>query len=360
MQQESYVEIVPPPPFILLINDTLAYIQLVVSPALYALLVWMVYYKSPPAMGAYKWYTIWNATYLMVSEVLYAFAHPEPLFPYPVAIAGGFAKFVPVGQTFANIYTDVAIFFIMSSFYSTMVLFLFRYLQTTDSDFMRFFTNPKFAILCNAAALTFATAMIIVPLHFQWTTREEKLSLAGDMNLIDPSLRQRLLTLPLIGVKREPLLLVAGYSAAILSSFVGVVVVGSILGIYHFLRQNKKSFSKRTYALYRSLINVLVIDMLFCGLLVLFPLILSLAVFLFQLKISSLVALITLTTASWYPLCTHVVMISCVTPYRRALVGIFRKVLQQKQESRLFYTKTHIHSQGNLTSVVASENGRNV
>ncbi|KAI1697274.1 serpentine type 7TM GPCR chemoreceptor srh domain-containing protein [Ditylenchus destructor] len=306
----------------------------------------------------YIGYTIWSATYLMLSETLYAFAHPEPLFPFPAAIAGGLAKFLPIGQTFANIYADFSIFIIINSFYSTMVLFVFRYLQTTDSDLMRFLTNPKSAVVCNAAALTFATALIIVPLHFQWTTREELLSLAGDINLIDPGLRQRLLTLPLVSVKREELLLVAGYSAAILSSFVGVVVIGSILGIYHFLRQNKKLFSKRTYALYRSLINVLVIDMLFCCLLVLFPLIISLAAFYFQLKISSLTALITLTIGSWYPLCTHIVMISYVTPYRRALIGIYRKVLQQKQESRLFYTKTSVRSLGNLTSMVASKTGR--
>ncbi|KAI1695679.1 serpentine type 7TM GPCR chemoreceptor srh domain-containing protein [Ditylenchus destructor] len=121
-----------------------------------------------------------------------------------------------------------------------------------------------------------------------------------------------------------------------MSTFVGIVVVGSILGIYRFLRQNRKLLSKRTYALYKTLINVLVIDMVLCGILVFVPLIASMASFyyeyLFDLEISSTITLLTLTAASWYPLCTHIVMIYYVTPYRRAMLGICKNVFQRKRQ----------------------------
>src|SRR5271168_1365788 len=76
--------------------EVLAYSTATLSLALYTLSVWVIFARSPPSMGPYRWYLLLNSTMATAMELLYAVVFPEPLLPYPIAIYGGALLWAPM------------------------------------------------------------------------------------------------------------------------------------------------------------------------------------------------------------------------------------------------------------------------
>lgn len=108
------------------------------------------------------------------------------------------------------------------------------------------------------------------------------------------------------------------------SAVIGAVDLWGTIGSYYYLRQNRNSYSDRTIALYRVLINVLVADLslsLFIGFV---PMALTFAALLLRWHDGAPVAVLALTVCMWYPCCANAILLSYVKPYRMAVRGLFR------------------------------------
>ncbi|KAH7713973.1 hypothetical protein AAVH_18650 [Aphelenchoides avenae] len=256
-------------------------------------------------------------------EWIYAFAHPEPLFPYPVMLGRAIASTIIVPDVLAKLYVDFAIALIICSYYCTMLLFLFRYCQTVDNWCHKLLSYRSYGIGISVVLLMFAFGSIIGPLHSQWGSREEMLAYAREQDTV---VYEKMLTSSFVGFVRNEsnAYLIAGVFATILGSAAGAVIALSAFGCYYFLARNRRKFSSRTITLYRTLINALVTDAALAFFMVFVPLLTSMASFQFQWGYSSTTVLVSITIALWYPVCTHLVLLTYVKPYRNAVLEIVR------------------------------------
>lgn len=141
-------------------------------------------------------YLIPNATDIMGLEWIYAFAHPEPLFPYPVMLGRAIASTIIVPDVLAKLYVDFAIALIICSYYCTMLLFLFRYCQTVDNWCHKLLSYRSYGIGISVVLLMFAFGSIIGPLHSQWGSREEMLAYAREQDTV---VYEKMLTSSFVG-----------------------------------------------------------------------------------------------------------------------------------------------------------------
>lgn len=117
---------------------------------------------------------------------------------------------------------------------------------------------------------------------------------------------------------------------------VSLVVVYCVVECYAFLRRNASSFSPKTLRLYRSLVNSLMVEIAVC--------ICAGAVPVAGIAISfadwaSSVVHTCMCAGSLYPLASHVIWLTNITPYRRAFLqttGISRWLRRTKSESTVF------------------------
>lgn len=110
-------------------------------------------------------------------------------------------------------------------------------------------------------------------------------------------------------------------------------------GCYASLRQNFGLFSPKTLRLYRALINSLVLDFTLCIFVAVIPvLVIILCVFALRSEWTSAVVQICMCVASFYPLASHIVWLTTITPYRAAVLRIVgcRRLRRTKSNAPLF------------------------
>lgn len=120
------------------------------------------------------------------------------------------------------------------------------------------------------------------------------------------------------------------------TAVLAVSVLGAILlstfGCYYFLYRNKRMLSKRTQDLYRRLVNALLLDLGICFLLILAPFIVWYTCVKAQSPYTSVVYSVAFTTAALYQIVTHVVLLTYITPYRRAVLGVYLRATGRSEQ----------------------------
>ncbi|KAH7698936.1 hypothetical protein AAVH_33965, partial [Aphelenchoides avenae] len=92
------------------------------------------------------------------------------------------------------------------------------------------------------------------------------------------------------------------------------LIVFCTCGCYSALQANKHVLSTQTLRLYRILVNSLVIDLAFCLLLAIAPLLLAVATFSAHLSFASTATVVGATVASFYPLASHALWLFYIAP----------------------------------------------
>lgn len=127
-----------------------------------------------------------------------------------------------------------------------------------------------------------------------------------------------------------------------------LIVAFCVYECYTSLRQNASLFSPKTLRLYRSLLNSLVLDMATCAFIGVLPVTgIIISVFMLRSEWASAAIQICMCVASFYPLASHFVWLSYITPYRRALLRMiaFRGLRRTESQSPLFTAspaETHV------------------
>ncbi|KAH7725286.1 hypothetical protein AAVH_07079 [Aphelenchoides avenae] len=197
------------------------------------------------------------------------------------------------------------------------------------------------------SSMVLDTCLVIVPLHTQWASRDELLDY---LKVADTTLYDKAQKHTVIGIKhaKTRLYYVSYCSAITLALTAAMVGLWSTVGCYRYLRQNRSWISERTAALYRILINALVIEAFLGGALVITPALVSLMAFNAGYGYGAPVALMSFTIVNWYPLAANVVLVTYIRPYRIALgqllqLGRKSSILPQITGSRAHKTVASSH-----------------
>lgn len=117
----------------------------------------------------------------MAFEVFYAIAHPEPLYPHYVFMAGGVLKFVQLPEFATRIYVDAVLVAMNAIMISTALLFIFRYCQTVDGWLHRTMSDKRKVLPIVVALMSFALGAMVIPMHMTVPGYDEiRRDLAGD------------------------------------------------------------------------------------------------------------------------------------------------------------------------------------
>jgi len=133
----SYIRVEVPSDTLVYSSVLLSYAILMLSLALYILTVWAILKRSPPLMGAYRWYLLFNISAATSYEVVYTLIGSVTLLPYPVLLYEGwplrvFAPMDPVLLYAIQMFWAMSISLIGCSIGT---LFLYRYCQLRENWF---------------------------------------------------------------------------------------------------------------------------------------------------------------------------------------------------------------------------------
>jgi len=107
--------------------EYLSYTDSAISLTLYTLTVWVVIRRSPPVMGPYRWYLLFNVTVSAILVPSYALVRPQPLLPYPIVLYSGLlsrlAPFPPLLLLVIQVAWTCQVVVLCSSI---VVLFIYR------------------------------------------------------------------------------------------------------------------------------------------------------------------------------------------------------------------------------------------
>ncbi|KAI1706711.1 serpentine type 7TM GPCR chemoreceptor srh domain-containing protein [Ditylenchus destructor] len=165
-----------------------------------------------------------------------------------------------------------------------------------------------------------------IPLNFIVVPSEK---LAEEMKTRDPVTYRRMEGRTAIGFKLQGAyvaFICAGVCLLIITLIYVFTIGYSIFGCYKFLRVKGNTLSRGTAALYSALINSLVLDMVMVGILCLVPTIAFVTSYALESPYAPGILSIALQMATVYPIVANIITIAFVTPYRRAMVRIIRKL----------------------------------
>ncbi|KAH7702893.1 7TM GPCR protein [Aphelenchoides avenae] len=301
----------------------------------YLVLILIVARKSPRAMGAYRWYIIFNSTSCMIFELVYGLSHPEPLYPYTIFIVGGLLKNVQLPAAFIVCYVDLLMFCMCAVIISTALLFAFRYSQTVDGWPHRAMSSRRIAIPLVLAIFVVVFGTICVPQHFAVKTHDEiMLDMANNTELL-PVIDGR-------NVFAFRVSHIANNAGTVLFITVVAVIVLSTFGCYYFLRKNVRMLSKRTKELYQRLVNALLIDLGICFLLIFLPFCVMMMFYVAGSDYTSIVYSCSFATATLYQVVTHVFLLTYITPYRQAVINVYMRATGRSAQESTWHSSPSI------------------
>ncbi|KAI1698148.1 serpentine type 7TM GPCR chemoreceptor srh domain-containing protein [Ditylenchus destructor] len=327
ISNESRHDIVLIPETFLLVGEYIALVIFGVLLCSYSLMVYVVLWKSPSSMTTYKWYILMNGTYAVLFELVFALASPEPLFPYPMLIVGGPLRNVHLGTTFNNIYLELGMLSIIFVFQSTLILFLYRYCQTADNYFYtRFLSDIRWTAAINFSIVVGGLIfMLVEQLVVKFFKSSEELK--DWIRAVDPKVYSHIGDRQVVGFVREgtePYWLFCGVLTLFFTFSIAGIVAFCTYGCHRHLRQKQSMLSSRTISLYRALINSLILDMSIAAVLVLIPYATVLFAFAYDSPYTAILSACTFGLASLYPVLTNIILMTFVTPYRKATIGLMK------------------------------------
>lgn len=123
-------------------------------------------------MKLYKWYILWHSLMVFGYECGISFLRIEALFPYPMMTVDGFVKYLSLGSLNYFIF-DGFLFVITCCFYTTTMLFVFRFLHMTKTRFHQYFITWRFSIPGHCFMLAAITGTVIGSLHSIYEPEEK-------------------------------------------------------------------------------------------------------------------------------------------------------------------------------------------
>ncbi|KAI1703050.1 serpentine type 7TM GPCR chemoreceptor srh domain-containing protein [Ditylenchus destructor] len=306
-----------------------SYFVLILSPLCFLLFFWAVYTKSPRAMGSYKWYMIANAVFLEIFLILYAIGPMEPLVNL-IFVPGGLMKNAEQPEIVTRVFASTCITATIFALYFNALLFVCRYCQTSGNRLFKLLSDFKKTVFVSFCLLLVPVAGIATVVNVYWASKTE---LLDEIKAWSPSVYENVRNRTIFGCKKSSkntfIVLLAVIGLPLIAPAV-FAVPWSTLGCYRVLRANKRSLTERTLALYRRLINALVIEIGIIVCIVCVPGCSILVAYVLQFVYSdtssnfeSSIFMLMTTVCTYYPMITNMVTIIYIKPYRKAIFGLY-------------------------------------
>jgi hypothetical protein len=103
--------------------------------------------------------------------------------------------------------------------------------------------------------------------------------------------------------------------------FYGTLMCICTFSCYRYFRENRYTVSPKVLSLFKMLMNILVLELLLGFLIGGTMTAIAAISFMTQFRSGSLILLIVLTVTELYPLCSHLIVLTFIEPYRQ---GLFR------------------------------------
>ncbi|KAI6237663.1 hypothetical protein M3Y95_00289100 [Aphelenchoides besseyi] len=229
--------------------------------------------------------------------------------------------FVP--QFLIDFFVNAVILIICGLIYSTCSLFVYRYLQTTQSRYLAKVSNIRLYLLSHVINAVVVTIIVLIPLNFQLLSNDELHEVYEQM---DPEAAKLMRGHVCIGfdARTGKEYVVAGINFMIFFFGCSLVILVTTVLVYSFLHHSTHSFSPKTVALFRSLINMLVLDLVFAAITGWTTITVTVISFFTQMETGAYVIFFSLIIADIYPLFNQCLVICFVEPYRLAAVQFLR------------------------------------
>ncbi|KAI1698027.1 serpentine type 7TM GPCR chemoreceptor srh domain-containing protein [Ditylenchus destructor] len=275
------------------------------------------------AMLALNKYIIFNAISCAGFDLIYGLVHPEPVFPLTIVMSGGLLKhwIIPTYMSYFILYA--AFISICGILYSMPLLFLYRYLQTVNSRFLKLFTlGLRSFLLCSAGFCV----LFVPPYITIGNVITSQSDLKEFLRVNQPKIYSIAHNRSILGIEnpKNAWIYFLYCWVAIVSLILFATLTYCVYGCYSSMQRKKSAFSTRTLQLYRSLVNALMIDLVVCGVMAILPIWICAISLYYQVKWASTATLLALSFSSWYPCVSHIILMWFITPYRRALVRMFK------------------------------------
>ncbi|KAH7718208.1 hypothetical protein AAVH_14349, partial [Aphelenchoides avenae] len=127
-----------------------------------SLLIFVACRYSPLEMGAYRWCIVANAVACVGSDLMFAVWHPEPQLPHKLVLVGGLLKHVPLPDWMMYALINATTLLFAGVLASILLMFAYRYNQTTDGRLMRLIVSNKVAVSFVTVTLLAAPVTIFV------------------------------------------------------------------------------------------------------------------------------------------------------------------------------------------------------
>ncbi|KAI1700356.1 serpentine type 7TM GPCR chemoreceptor srh domain-containing protein [Ditylenchus destructor] len=281
-----------------------------------------------------------NAVLLEISEILFLIGPMEPLVNM-IYVPGGLMKKTEQPEIVTRIFASTAIISIIFALYFTALLFVCRYCQTSGDRIFKLFSDFKKTVFVSFCILLVPVAGIATVINVYWASKTE---LLDEIKAWNPAVYENVRNRTVFGCKKSSkntvfaLVAIIGFPLIAPAVF---AIMWSTLGCYRVLRANKRSLTERTLALYRRLINALVIEI---GIIVCIGCVPSCAILVAYMlqslysdtssNFESSIFMLMTTVFTYYPVITHMVTIFYITPYRKALFGLFWRLLPSGKRQR--------------------------
>ncbi|KAI1700802.1 serpentine type 7TM GPCR chemoreceptor srh domain-containing protein [Ditylenchus destructor] len=262
-----------------------------------------------------------NAVCMETWGLLYSICPVEPV-TVRLYVNGGLTSNVALPDFFTRIwYNLIFIAFLLTIYFNTM-LFVCRYCHTSDSRLHTWLSDFKKAVSLHLCLASVPVVGLVIIVNSFLAPREQ---LLDEMKICNISVYEQIQQKTVFGIKSSDKTTAILIEACCVAICAVSAVVWSTFGCYRDLRANKRALSNQTVALYRKLINALVIDMciLFCMVVVPFGILLQ--VLYRPSPLSSSVFMLMWSLCNWYPMTTHIVTLLYITPYRRAVIHILQR-----------------------------------
>ncbi|KAI6198517.1 hypothetical protein M3Y96_00527400 [Aphelenchoides besseyi] len=224
------------------------------------------------------------------------------------------------------------IFTVASNIFRPYLLFPYP-IMTTQSPYLRLASNMKLYFISYLIAGSIAMTTIMLPLNLSARSNRE---LHEEMRLVDPIAYARMDGHICVGLDYSinKFYLAAMFSVSVLLCICTILILTSAYKCYLVLMSNHHSLSPKTLSLYRTLLNMLLIEVVGAALTSWGLGITALLLLLFRVSVSGPLITIGLLFADCYPFFVHLLVLCYVEPYRLAVYRILRlDKLRRKQKT---------------------------
>ncbi|KAI6216494.1 hypothetical protein M3Y95_01273200 [Aphelenchoides besseyi] len=317
-------------------------ILLVPSIVIYGLLVWVVTHHSPRRIGNYKWYILVSSTFGFIFTMASNLFRPYLLFPYPIMVIPSvdvLLKFMDIPQWLINVLLNIFFLNVLAFGYSITCMFFFRFLQTTRSPYLYLASNMKLYFISYLIVGSIAIISVMLPMNLSAVSNRE---LHEQMRLVDPIAYTRMEGHICVGIDYSinKFYILAIFDVCLLLCICTVVILFSAYKCLRVLMSNHHFLSPKTLSLYRTLLNMLFIEVVGAAFTSWGLGITALLLLLLRVPVSGPLITIGLLCADCYPFFVHLLVLCYVEPYRLAAYRLLRLEKLRRTQQTLAIEKS--------------------